>query len=62
MADVSAQPHWRAWQWVAWVSGALLIAIAVGYLSWVLFMAGAACDNDVPAPSSVRELQTILAL
>lgn len=62
MTDDSTGLHWRAWQWAAWASATLLTAVAIGYISWALFVFGAACDNGTPVPSSVRELQTILAL
>jgi hypothetical protein len=62
MTDISVGLRWPAWQWAVWVSTTLLTAIAVAYLSWVLFVFGAACDSGQPVPSSVRELQTILAL
>jgi hypothetical protein len=62
MTDASSGLRWRGWQWAAWVSATLLTAVAVGCTSWVLFAFGAACDNGQPVPSSVRELQTILAV
>jgi hypothetical protein len=62
MTEASTGLRWRAWHWAAWVSATLLTAVVVAYISWVLFAFGAACDNGQPVPSSVRELQTILAV
>ena len=62
MTDASAGLRWPAWLWAAWASTTLLAAVAVAYISWVIFALGAACDSGQPVPSSVRELQTILAL
>lgn len=47
---------------MVWASATLLVAIVVGYLSWVLFMVGPACCNDAPVPAGVRELQAILVV
>lgn len=61
MTAASVDLRWPAWLWAVWVSTTLLTAVAVGYISWVIFAFGAACDNGQPVPSSVRDMQSILA-